>query len=51
MTNEGDIVEVVDEFVDNLDPPQIASEAERLQITVDGLLDRIIHEVKARLDL
>jgi hypothetical protein len=45
---ENDIEEVVDEFVDALDVPHLESEAERLGITRDDLLARIMNEAKAR---
>lgn len=48
--SENDIVEVVDEIVDDIDPPNIKREAERLGISTDELLDRIVVEVKARLE-
>jgi hypothetical protein len=44
-----DIEDVVDEFVDTLDPESIEGESERLGITVDELLRLITIEVKARL--
>lgn len=49
MGNEQDTLEVVDEFTDNLDPDRIEAEAERLGLTVDSLLERVVHEVKTRL--
>lgn len=49
MSVEDDIVEVVDEFADALDPSRVEREAERLGLTVAELLDRIVTEVKARL--
>lgn len=48
--SEQDILEVVDEFVDNLDPSRLESEAERLGITVEVLLERIVNEAKVRID-
>lgn len=47
--NEQDILEVVDEFTDELRPERIEDEADRLGITVDNLLERIVKETKARL--
>lgn len=46
---EQDIIDVVDEFVDALDPPRVFSEAERLGITTDWLLVRIGEETKTRI--
>lgn len=46
---EDDVSEVVDEFTDELNPPRIESEADRLGISVDELLQRIVTEVKARI--
>jgi hypothetical protein len=47
--SENDIVEVVDEIVDDMDPTRVESEAERLGITTDNLIDRCVHEMKSRL--
>ena len=49
-THEDDIIDVVDEFADALDPIRIDAEAERLGITAATLLDRIVTEAKARLE-
>jgi hypothetical protein len=49
--NENDIVEVVDEIVDDVDPSRIEREAERLGISKDELMSRILNELRARLDL
>lgn len=46
--NQQDVLEVVDEFVDNLDPSRLESEADRLGLTVEALIDRIAVEAKAR---
>jgi len=48
-TLDDDIVEVVDEIVDDIDPTRIESEAKRLNITVDVLMTRVIAELSARL--
>lgn len=45
-----DQLEVVDEFVDNLDPSRIEDEAERLGMSPDALLDAIIKEARTRID-
>lgn len=47
--NDDDIAEIVDEFVDELNPALLDSEAERLGLTVDALLHRILTEAKARI--
>lgn len=44
-----DISEVVDELADELNPPRVEREAERLGISVDELLQRVVTEVTARL--
>jgi hypothetical protein len=49
MDREQEISEVVDEFADELDPIRIRSEAERLGITAESLLDRIVTETKTRI--
>jgi hypothetical protein len=49
MDNEDDVAEVVDEMADELDPVHVLSEANRLGVSVDDLLDRVVAEVKARL--
>lgn len=49
QTREEDISEVVDEFVDTLDPLRLDREAERLEITRDDLIARVVNETKARL--
>lgn len=46
--HEEDIIEVVDEIADQADPARIASEAERLGITTDDLIDRVAFELKVR---
>jgi hypothetical protein len=48
MTEE-DIVEVVDEIADDVDPPRIEREADRLGLTPDELLNRVVTEVMTRL--
>lgn len=45
-----DILQVVDEFADALDPDRILAEAERLGLTVAELLRRIVTEVEARIE-
>lgn len=47
--SEDDVSEVVDELADELDPARVEREAERLGVTVDELLQRVVTEVKARL--
>jgi hypothetical protein len=49
MTTEDDITEVVDEIADDIDPPRLEREAERLGITADTLLARVTVEVLTRL--
>ena len=49
MPNEQDVLEVVDEITDDLDPNRIEDEAERLGIEPLALLDRVFTEAKARL--
>ena len=44
-----DIVDVTDEFVDNLDVTRIVDEAERLGLDADELLHRVMVEARARL--
>lgn len=44
-----DEVEVVDEFVYALNTPRLEAEAERLGLTAEQLLDRIVIEAKARI--
>lgn len=43
------IVEIVDELVDSLDPLTVQREADRLELPVDELLTRVVAETKARL--
>lgn len=47
--NEQDISEVVDEFVDELDPTRVEREVERLGLSTEELFDRIVVETKTRL--
>ena len=47
---DDDIVEVVDEIVDDIDPMRIEREAKRLDITTGVLMDRIVTELKARIN-
>lgn len=47
--DEDDIVEVVDEIADEVNPDRIDREARRLGISTDELLDRVVVEIKARL--
>lgn len=49
MNNEEDIIEVVDEIADDIDPPRIEREANRLGITVEELLERVKKEILTRL--
>lgn len=44
-----EIIDVVDELADELNPPRVEREAERLEIPVRDLLLRVITEVEARL--
>jgi hypothetical protein len=46
---EQEIMDVVDEFADALNPPVVESEAERLGLTVEELLRRVVAEVQERL--
>lgn len=48
---EQDRAEVTDEFVDTLDPVRIENEADRLNMEPLALLDRIMVEARARLDV
>lgn len=50
MASEQDISEVVDEFVDTLNVSRIEDEADRLEITSQGLIDRIANEAKMRVE-
>jgi hypothetical protein len=49
MSTESDIIEVVDEIVDDMNPPRIESEAERLGLTPEELLARVTAEALSRL--
>jgi hypothetical protein len=49
MSNDDEISEIVDEIVDEMNPVRVEREAERLGITVDDLLARIVTEMNARL--
>ena len=49
MTTDDDVVEIVDELVDELDPVRVEREAERLGLSVDELLARIVAETKDRI--
>jgi hypothetical protein len=49
MTTEDDIAEVVDEIADDVNPPRLAGEAERLGITAEELLAKVTVEVLSRL--
>lgn len=51
MDIEDDREEVVDEIVDDMDPVRIDREADRLDLTVDELIARVVTELKARLAL
>lgn len=48
--DDNDIVEVVDEIVDDLDPMRLEREAHRLALTTEQLLKRVIAETRARLN-
>ena len=47
---ESDRAEVTDEFVDLMDPVRLEREADRLDLEPLALLDRIMVEMRARLD-
>lgn len=49
MTLNDDIIEVVDEIVDDIDPSRVDRLAGRLELTHDELIERIVNELKARL--
>jgi hypothetical protein len=55
MTTEQDIIDIVDEIVDDIDPVRIETEASRLWPDARGgwaqdqLIDRVVNELKARL--
>jgi len=49
MTEQSEIAEVVDEIVDDLDPPRIEREADRFGMTTDQLIVRVIKELNDRL--
>jgi hypothetical protein len=50
MADDDDIVQVVDEIVDDMDPLRIENEINRLGIPLDTLLQRVLVELKDRLD-
>jgi hypothetical protein len=47
--NEQELIDVVDEIVDDLNPPRIESEAERLGVSITELMTRVVKELNARL--
>jgi hypothetical protein len=47
---EQDVLEVVDELADDLDPPRVERRAEQLGLSVDELLGRVVAEVKTRIE-
>lgn len=47
--SEQDLLEIVDEMADTLDPTRVEAEAERFGITPEDLIDRVAHELKSRL--
>lgn len=49
MTIEDEIIEVVDEIADDINPERIDREAERLEITAADLMDRVRQEVLSRI--
>ena len=49
MASDNDIVEIVDEIVDDIDPRTIEREAERLGLTTDELINRVVTELKSRI--
>ena len=44
-----DLLEVVDEITDDLDPARIEQEAERYGLTTDELLGMVVTETRARI--
>lgn len=49
--SDQEIEQVVDEIVDDIKPDDLAEEAEKLGLTADELLNRVVTEVRARLGL
>lgn len=47
--SEQDVLEVVDEIADDVDPTRVEDAADRLGLTVDYLLGRVVSEVKTRI--
>lgn len=50
MASDQDIAEVIDEFVDDLNISRLHNEAERLDISIEDLLIRILNEAKERIN-
>jgi hypothetical protein len=48
MSREDEIADVVDEIADEANPSLIVSEAERLGLTPDELINRVARELKVR---
>jgi hypothetical protein len=48
MGTEDDIVDVVDEIVDDMNVTRMQDEAERLDIGMDVLIQRVVAEVRSR---
>jgi hypothetical protein len=44
-----DLAEIVDEFADEIDPPRIIQEADRLEIDAEELIDLVAAALKERL--
>lgn len=50
MAKQQDIIEVVDEFADAINPDRVLDEAERLGLTVEELMERVKVEVMTRVE-
>jgi hypothetical protein len=48
MPAEQDIIDTVDEIVDDIDPVRIEREADRLGLSTDELIERVLHQLKTR---
>jgi len=49
MPDEQDVVDVVDEIVDDIDPSRFMREAAKLGLTVEELIGRVANELRARI--
>jgi division protein CdvB (Snf7/Vps24/ESCRT-III family) len=49
MGMQDDIIEVVDEIVDDINPNRVDRVLEQLDLTLDDLMTRVTNELKARL--